>query len=73
MASQIQEKRTDQPNLEYADLSTRQLQELNTYRWIDRDKKIVQIPIKEAMEITLEVLNKPSKSEPTGKEGKNGS
>jgi hypothetical protein len=46
---------------------------LNTYRWIDRDKKIVQIPIKEAMEITLKELNKPPKTEPAGKEGKNGS
>jgi hypothetical protein len=78
IADMQQSKVIDRPAEEFAALTASQQGELATYRWIDRENKIVQIPIKEAMELTVADLNKsanpPSQkdAEPK-KEGNRGS
>jgi hypothetical protein len=75
MAELEQTKVVDQPALEYATLSSAQQGELATYRWIDREKKIVQIPIGQAIDIVLKEMSKSTShaSTPTQKEGNDGS
>ncbi|MBI2840052.1 MAG: hypothetical protein HYX75_17190 [Acidobacteria bacterium] len=45
---------------ELARLRAEQLELLNSYRWIDREKGIVGIPIDRAMEMTVRELNAPA-------------
>jgi hypothetical protein len=60
MSELQQTKVIDQPAVEFATLTASQQGELATYRWIDREKKIVQIPIKQAMGIVVAELNEKS-------------
>ena len=64
MAKLDQSKVIDQPAAEYASLTAEQLGQLASYRWIDKDKRIVQIPIKQAMGLVLEELQKSSDGKP---------
>jgi hypothetical protein len=73
MAELEQTKVVDQPAVEYATLSSAQQGELATYRWIDREKKIVQIPIGQAMDIVLKEISKSPKNSSGEKEGEDGS
>jgi hypothetical protein len=72
MAEQTQLKVIDQPTTEIDNLVAEQKGQLAKYRWIDPEKKIVQIPIKQAMDLVLEDLRKPVKESPTEKEGDHG-
>jgi hypothetical protein len=58
MAEQNQLKVIDQPMVEYDTLVADQRAKLASYRWIDRKKKTVQIPIKQAIDLVLEELEK---------------
>ncbi|MCC6124863.1 MAG: hypothetical protein IT426_07875 [Pirellulales bacterium] len=58
MSELQQTKVIDRPAVEFATLTSSQQGELTTYRWIDREKKIVQIPIKQAMEIVAKEIEK---------------
>jgi hypothetical protein len=57
-ARQEQEKVTDQPSVEYANLTASQQNKLAEYRWVDEKEKIVGIPIERAKEIVLAELQK---------------
>lgn len=54
------EKVYSQSAEELARLRAEQLELLNSYRWIDREKGIVGIPIDRAMEMTVQELNAPA-------------
>ena len=83
MAEQNQLKVIDQPATEYDSLVADQRAKLASYRWIDAEKKVVQIPIGCAMDLVLGELQKgqAGKSSPEapaadamqGKEGERGS
>jgi hypothetical protein len=64
MAEQTQLKVVDQPTTEFDSLTADQKGQLAKYRWIDPEKKIVQIPIKQAMDMVVEELQKPPKAAP---------
>lgn len=59
MAEQNQLKVVDQPAVEFDTLAADQKAQLTKYRWLDPEQKIVQIPIKQAMELVLDQLQKP--------------
>ncbi len=65
MATLDQTKVIDQPAVEFANLTADQQGKMASYRWIDQGKKIVQIPIKEAMILTLEELQKTAQDSPS--------
>jgi hypothetical protein len=83
MAEQTQLKVVDQPAVEYDTLTADQRAKLASYRWLDPEKKIVQIPIKQAMGLVLEELQQPPAEKssresppannPEAKEGDHGS
>jgi hypothetical protein len=58
MAEQTQVKVIDQPAAEFDMLVADQKGQLAKYRWIDLEKKIVQIPIKDAMAMVVSELQK---------------
>ena len=64
MAEQNQLKVVDQPAVEFDTLAADQKAQLTKYRWLDPEQKIVQIPIKQAMELVLEELQKPPETSP---------
>jgi hypothetical protein len=75
-------KEDSQRFIEFDTLTSAQREKMADFRWIDREKKIVQIPIKDAIRITLEELQKqqaeksspdvPSANAPKGREGDHG-
>jgi hypothetical protein len=78
MAEQTQLKVVDLPAAEFDTLTADQRGQLAKYHWIDPEKKIVQIPIKQAMDLVLEELRNPPKESPpenapAEKEGDHGS
>jgi hypothetical protein len=59
------------PMLDYADFIARQDEQLDSYGWVDKQQKIVRIPISRAMDLALERgLPKPAASEATKVEQK---
>jgi hypothetical protein len=60
-------KDVDQPYLEYANLTADQQAKLAKYQWIDKDKQVVAIPIRRAMEIVVDDLSRKPRP-PEGKE-----
>jgi hypothetical protein len=64
MAEQTQLKVVDLPAAEFDTLVADQRGQLTNYRWIDPEKKIVQIPIKQAMDLVLDELRKPPRESP---------
>src|SRR3990172_9852623 len=54
------EKVYSQSAEELAHLRAEQLELLNSYRWIDREKGVVGIPIDRAMEMTVQEINTPA-------------
>jgi hypothetical protein len=78
MAEQNQIKVINPPAAEYDSLVADQRAKLASYRWLDPEKKIVQIPIVKAMDLVLDDLKKAKEEkanakEDAEKEGKNGS
>ncbi len=53
---EIQVKVVDPPNWEIENMNTQQLSNIQSYRWVDRGKGIVAIPIEIAMAITVRDL-----------------
>ena len=45
-------------NYQLHDLRAEQQARMNTYRWIDRDKQIVAVPVDEAMKMLIESKGK---------------
>lgn len=58
MAEQNQVKVIDQPAAEFDTLVADQRAKLASYRWIDPEKKNVQIPVRQAMDLVLDELRK---------------
>jgi hypothetical protein len=71
MAEQTQLKVVDQPAAEFAGLTADQQGKMASYRWVDKDKKIVQIPIKQAMDLVVNELQKTQADNSVKKEGIN--
>ena len=51
--SEHERKVVNQPNRELLRLEADQSELLEAYRWVDREKKVVAIPIERAMEIVV--------------------
>ena len=64
MAEQNQLKVVDQPAVEFDTLAADQKAQLTKYRWLDPERKIVQIPIRQAMDLVLDELQKPQEASP---------
>lgn len=47
-------KFSENPNRELTQLQQGQLDRINSYRWVDREKQIVAIPINEAMKLLVQ-------------------
>lgn len=58
-----------QPHAEWSQVKTEQLETLNSYRWIDREKGVVGIPIERAMELFLEERGQRAETAPPGEDG----
>jgi hypothetical protein len=59
------EKTVNQPFWKLSDLTSRQQAELLGYRWVDREKGIVSIPIDRAMELVVQRQGRlPTTSQP---------
>ena len=55
----------DTPVLWLTDLRAAQRERINTYRWVDRQKQIVAIPIDEAMKLLIATGGKAATTLPT--------
>jgi hypothetical protein len=64
MAEQTQLKVVDLPAAEFDSLAADQKAQLAKYRWLDPEKKIVQIPIEQAMNLVIDELQKPPRESP---------
>ena len=53
VADEVEKKQIDVPINSYEQYHNAQLQDLNSYGWVDREKETVHIPIERAMELTL--------------------
>ena len=51
--AETQRKVIDQPNRELLELEADQSEILDAYRWVDREKGVVAIPVERAMEIVV--------------------
>ena len=51
-------------NFQLADLRAEQQTKLNTYRWVDRDKQVVAIPIDDAMKLLMQTNGKLPATQP---------
>jgi hypothetical protein len=60
----------DTPIRWLAELRAAQQERINTYRWVDRQKQIVAIPIDEAMKLLIANGGKLSTTRPSASEGK---
>ena len=54
--SEILRKRYLKPAQELTELRAAQEEQLHTYRWVDKEKQVVTIPIEKAMEIVADEL-----------------
>jgi hypothetical protein len=77
MNTMDQTKVIDQRSVQFDSLVAEQKGQLAKYRWIDPEKKIVQIPISEAMRLVVEELRRPAQKSPPethlpAKEGEHG-
>jgi hypothetical protein len=62
-------KDIDQPFLEYANLTADQQAKLAKYQWLDPKEKIVGIPIKQAMDLTVDKIFKEQRQEKSSGKG----
>jgi hypothetical protein len=63
---EIATKYENAPNVWLSNLRLEQQTKLNGERWIDRDKKIIQIPIDRAMELIVQNGGKMPSTQPAG-------
>ena len=57
------------PPQEYSSLVAEQEAQLNSYRWIDREKGVVAIPIERAAELVVHELSSEQTQSRTGEDG----
>jgi hypothetical protein len=65
LQEELQRKVISQPSWELTDLLVKQEEELNAYRWVDRKKRIVAVPIDEAIDMFVKQAD-PAKLPNTG-------